>query len=172
MDDLAVAHQLADLADRITGAAFRSGGWLPHETKGDGSPVTEFDRRVEDGIAELLRDLRPEDGVLAEEIGQRRHARRCWIVDGIDGTINFTAGDVRWATQIALVDSGRAVLGVSSSPAQARRWWAKTQTPALRAPLTATGLGDPQPLRVSSGSDWRTATVTMRGTTSNRLWSR
>jgi len=49
---------------------------------------------------------------------------RRWIVDGIDGTRIFAAGPTEWGSLIALQDDGEIVLGVTSSPAQDRRWWA------------------------------------------------
>src|SRR5690606_1474278 len=58
-----------------------------------------------------------------EEIGAVGAAPRTWILDGVDGTVNFVAGRPSWATEIALVVDGRVVLGASTSPALGRRRW-------------------------------------------------
>ena len=49
-----------------------------------------------------------------------------WILDPIDGTINYANGVPVWATLIALMRGERAVCGVVSAPALRRRWWAAT----------------------------------------------
>lgn len=121
-DDLALAHDLADLADEITGVAF-TGRALPFERKADGSPVTPIDVAVERAVQQALASRRPDDAVLGEEIGAVGTAARTWILDGVDGTVNFVAGRPSWATEIALVHDGRPVLGVSTSPGLGHRWW-------------------------------------------------
>ena len=67
-DDLALALELADLADRITMARFRATD-LKVETKPDRSPVTEADRAVESGLWEHVAAARPGDGRYGEEFG-------------------------------------------------------------------------------------------------------
>lgn len=122
-DDLAVALRLADLADSITTARFQATD-LVVDRKPDRSPVTDADTAVEDVIrAELAKD-RPDDAILGEERGGTLGDGRTWILDPIDGTKNFLRGNPVWATLIALVDNGKPVAGVVSSPALPRRWWA------------------------------------------------
>lgn len=152
MDDLTVAHRLADVADVITRAAYQPGRRLPHEIKADGSPVTDHDRRVERALREELHRLRPADGFLGEEVGAHGDHERRWVVDGIDGTISFVLGDPRWSTQIALMNGDIPIVGVSTSPAQRRRWWATAASPARTAMLTPAGLSTTSTtLHVSSG---------------------
>lgn len=122
-DDLALAVRLADAADELTRAAF-TGDRLAHELKADGSPVTDTDLAVERRIAGIVADERPGDGMLGEEVGESGPTARRWIVDGIDGTILFVAGVLGWSTQIALEVDGRPVVGVVTSGADGRRWWA------------------------------------------------
>src|SRR4051812_44980143 len=57
-------------------------------------PVTATDRAVERLIVERLRAARPRDGVLGEEYGAEGGApgRVRWVVDPIDGTVNFLYG--------------------------------------------------------------------------------
>jgi histidinol-phosphatase len=122
-DDLSLALRLADAADIISGADF-TGSALAHRLKADGSPVSDTDEAVERRVREILAAERPADGMLGEEVGESGPAGRRWIVDGIDGTILFVAGQRGWSTQIALEVDGEPVIGVTTSGADGRRWWA------------------------------------------------
>lgn len=122
-DDLAVALRLADAADEITMSRFLAGD-LVVDRKPDRTPVTDADTAVEDTVREILAELRPDDAVLGEERGGSIGAGRTWVLDPIDGTKNFLRGNPVWATLIALVDGGVPVVGVVSSPAMPRRWFA------------------------------------------------
>lgn len=144
----------------ITRGAYRPGKPTAHSVKSDGSPVTEYDRHVEEAIQEELARHRPKDAIVGEEIGPHGHASRRWVIDGIDGTVSFVLGDPRWATQIALMDEDLPLVGVSTSPAQRRRWWAGTTTSAWAAVLSSTELGPAKQLSVSTVADLTDATVT------------
>jgi histidinol-phosphatase len=122
-EDLALALDLADRADAISLARFRAVD-LEVSTKPDRTPVTEADLAVERAIRDRLADVRPDDGVLGEEFGTEGSAERRWIIDPIDGTANFLRGVPVWGTLIALAIDGEPVVGVASSPALGRRWWA------------------------------------------------
>ncbi len=139
--DLALAHQLADAADEISSRHFGS-ATLRVETKDDGTPVTAIDRAVETRICELLAIHRPDDGFLGEEVGHSGPARRRWIIDGIDGTHNYVRSNPGWGTLIALEDEGDVVIGVMSSPALGRRWWAERGRGAWTAPISANTVAD------------------------------
>lgn len=147
-DDLALAHDLADLADAITGVAF-TGRALPFERKADGSPVTPVDVEVERAVQRTLAERRPDDAVLGEEIGAVGAATRTWILDGVDGTVNFVAGSPSWATEVALVVDGRPVLGVSTSPALGHRWWGGSDLGAWIGDLPRDPAASARELRVS-----------------------
>ena len=122
--DLFLALELADAADRIALAGFRSSG-LVIEHKPDLTPVTETDRAVETALRRLLAEAHSDDAVLGEEQGVTGEATRRWILDPIDGTRNFARGIPVWATLIALEESGELRTGVVSAPALGRRWWAE-----------------------------------------------
>jgi histidinol-phosphatase len=124
-DDLALALELADIADAITLDRFRADDLLV-ETKPDLTPVTEADRDVERAARERLAQARPGDSVLGEEYGSSVGADvvRRWIIDPIDGTKNYVRGIPVWATLLALQDHEEIVAGVVSAPALGRRWWA------------------------------------------------
>jgi histidinol-phosphatase len=121
--DLVLALELADAADEIALASFRTG--LPVEQKADSTPVTEADRAVEIDLRRRLASARPQDAVLGEEHGVSGDGPRRWILDPIDGTRNFVRGVPVWATLVALEEAGEVRLGVVSAPALGRRWWAE-----------------------------------------------
>lgn len=122
-NDLALALELADLADSLTMAAFRRSD-LVVETKPDLTPVTEADRGVEEAIRQRLATERPGDAVLGEEYGATGDAARRWVIDPIDGTKNFVRGIPVWGTLVALEVDEQGVVAVASAPALGRRWWA------------------------------------------------
>jgi histidinol-phosphatase len=127
LDDLALAHALADLADAISLDRYQSQD-LVVITKPDNTPVTDADRAVETAIREALGMHRAGDGLVGEEFGSDKGSSgRYWVIDPIDGTKNFMRGVPTWATLIALVQvdaSGNedVVVGIASAPALARRW--------------------------------------------------
>ncbi len=127
LDDLALAHALADLADAITLDRYQAQD-LVIATKPDNTPVTDADRAVETAIREALATHRTSDGLVGEEFGSDKGGSgRYWVIDPIDGTKNFMRGVPTWATLIALVQVDAAgteevVVGIASAPALARRW--------------------------------------------------
>jgi histidinol-phosphatase len=127
LDDLALAHALADLADAITLDRYQAQD-LVITTKPDNTPVTDADRAVETAIREALATHRSTDGLVGEEFGSDKGSSgRYWVIDPIDGTKNFMRGVPTWATLIALVEvdaagSEEVVVGIASAPALTRRW--------------------------------------------------
>jgi histidinol-phosphatase len=124
-DDLALARELADVADAITIDRFRAVD-LHVEAKPDLTPVSDADRSVEAALRSRLAAERPDDAVSGEEFGSTGTSARRWVIDPIDGTKNFVRGVPVWATLIALLDADEPVLGVVSAPALGRRWWASS----------------------------------------------
>jgi histidinol phosphatase-like enzyme (inositol monophosphatase family) len=122
-DDLRFAHVLADSADDIALRRFRALD-LRVESKPDLTPVTDADVAVEETLRSVLGRARPRDAMLGEELGRTGMARRCWVIDPIDGTKNFVRGVPVWATLISLMADDQVTVGVVSAPALGRRWWA------------------------------------------------
>jgi histidinol-phosphatase len=124
-DDLALALELADLADSITLRRYGASD-LFVETKPDLTPVTEADTAVERVVRERLARHAPGDAVLGEEYGNSAGSggSRRWIIDPIDGTQNYVRGIPVWATLLAFQDGDGMLVGVVSAPALGRRWWA------------------------------------------------
>lgn len=91
--------------------------------------VTEADREVEDLIRARLRDARPGDGFLGEESGADASTTGLtWVVDPIDGTVNYAYGFGQYAVSIAAVEgadvglagtrgSGETLAGAVYAPA-------------------------------------------------------
>jgi histidinol-phosphatase len=139
MEDLELARRAA-LAGGDVGLRYaETHAELPRELKADGSVVTEADRAVEAAIREVLTDARPGDAILGEEGGQTGDAGRRWIIDPIDGTALFVAGDDRWLVLIALEEAGEIVAAVAAIPAQGVAFWASLGGGAYQGPpdLTA-----------------------------------
>ena len=80
-------------------------------------PVSDADREAETTIREILLNDRPDDGLIGEEGSQEAAASgRTWIVDPLDGTVNFLYGLRAWAVSIALEDAEGAAVGVVFNP--------------------------------------------------------
>ena len=120
--------------------------------KADGTHVTTADGDAEIAIRQALRTARPDDGFIGEEIGSRpsRFGRR-WIVDGIDGTNGFVTGLPNWGTLIALEQEGEITRGMTSSPAQDKRWWAQRGSGAFTGTCDSNRSG--RQIRVSTSTN-------------------
>jgi histidinol-phosphatase len=120
--DIEFAHELATAA--AVAAMPYAGRNVAHRTKVDGSPVSVADLAAEHAMLTLLAAYRPADGVLSEESGQVASGPRCWLLDPIDGTVQFVSGGPEWGTHVALQVDSQVVLGIITRPLQAKRWWA------------------------------------------------
>jgi myo-inositol-1(or 4)-monophosphatase len=79
--------------------------------------VSDADRDAERTIKELLAAERPGDGLLAEEGGRAEsESGRRWVVDPLDGTVNYLYGVPVWAVSVALEDDDGGILGVVHDP--------------------------------------------------------
>ena len=83
------------------------------EMKGAVDPVTEVDREAEEAIKSVITTHFPNDAILAEEGGGADwRSRRVWIVDPLDGTVNFVNRIPQVAVSVALWSEGRPLVGV------------------------------------------------------------
>jgi len=75
------------------------------ETKStETDPVTEMDVRVETYLVDQIKKHRPADGILAEEGDARRGTSGLtWVIDPIDGTVNYLYGVASYAVSVAVV---------------------------------------------------------------------
>jgi histidinol-phosphatase len=116
----------APLLDAVADVARRAGqvalgyfrGAVAVETKGDGSPVTIADRTAEQTAREWIAKHFPRDGIVGEELkAVNPSARRCWIVDPIDGTKTFIRGVPLWGTLVAVCEADEVIAGAAFFPA-------------------------------------------------------
>lgn len=143
--DIELAHRMGDVAAEIALTHFQS----PVEQwgKADGTPVSAADLAVERALLDVLTSERPHDAVICEEIGKLGTSPRRWILDPIDGTTPFLAGEPRWGTNIALEVDGELAVGVITRPAPGLRWWAARGDGAYRTSTVASGVAGPSPRR-------------------------
>jgi myo-inositol-1(or 4)-monophosphatase len=74
--------------------------------------VTALDQASEELIRARIKTVRPDDAILGEEGGSTGDGRVRWIVDPIDGTVNFLYGVPEWAVSIAVEVDGEVIAGV------------------------------------------------------------
>jgi myo-inositol-1(or 4)-monophosphatase len=114
MQDLELAIYAASAGAAVVREGF--GDFGTPELKSFNNPVTEVDRAAEDVILGHLRRHRPDDAILAEESGSTAGGGRRWIVDPLDGTVNFVHGIPHIAVAVALFDGDEPLVGVIVDP--------------------------------------------------------
>jgi myo-inositol-1(or 4)-monophosphatase len=134
--------------------------------KGDeAGPVSEADIAVNELLHRQLIGARPSYGWLSEETDDdaaRLACDRVFIIDPIDGTRAFLAGEDNFAVSVAVAERGRVVAGAVFLPAKARMYTATADGPACR---------DGQPITVSTQADIATAHVlTQKASLSPEHW--
>ena len=96
------------------------------DSKAGNEPVTEADRAANTLIVDRLRVAFPDDAILSEEIpddGARMGRSRVWMVDPIDGTSDFIAGDTGFVVMIGLAIDGRLQVGAVAHLLTGRVYW-------------------------------------------------
>lgn len=112
--------------------------------------VTAMDRASEDLLVRMLLADGATDAVLGEEGGERAGSSGVrWVLDPLDGTVNYLYGLPEWAVSVAAQRQGRTVAGVVAAPLLQRRWWAVAGGGAW------TALGDDEPRRLQVGGERR-----------------
>jgi 3'(2'), 5'-bisphosphate nucleotidase len=125
--------------------------------KGSGrnDPVTEADKRANALIVSRLRELYPDDGIVAEESENVLSAfarRRIWYVDPLDGTKEFVAKNGEFSVMIGLAVEGGAQLGVVAQPSDGSLYagivgeGAWLERDGVRSRLQVSDLADPSAL--------------------------
>jgi 3'(2'), 5'-bisphosphate nucleotidase len=125
-------------------------------SKEDGSPVTSADHRAEAIICEYLASLAPMPPVCAEESmaagAQAQVAERFLLVDPLDGTREFLAGNGEFTINVALIERGAPVSGAVYAPAIARLWVGGETAFACEAPVGAALPGEGSRRRIRTRS--------------------
>ncbi|MFE7467862.1 inositol monophosphatase family protein [Streptomyces sp. NPDC057499] len=87
--------------------------------------VTEMDIAAEKLITGFLRERRPHDGFVGEEGGTTEGSSGVrWVIDPLDGTVNYLYGLPTWAVSIAVEREGERVAGVVEAPMRGETYWA------------------------------------------------
>jgi myo-inositol-1(or 4)-monophosphatase len=124
-DERAVVHELTDVA--IHAARRAAIGLLEHyqrppeDVRAKSNPtdlVSAADRAAEAAIAAVLAERRPDDGMLGEEAVANRAGSSGlrWVVDPLDGTVNYLLGIPMWCVSIACEDRDGTLVGVVLDP--------------------------------------------------------
>ena len=99
------------------------------EKPNDAGPVSEGDLAVDAYLHKTLRAARPDYGWLSEETidtAERLDKKRVFIVDPIDGTRSYIAGERTWALSLAIVEDGQPIAAVVYLPARQKLYSART----------------------------------------------
>lgn len=118
---------VAELGDLALGY-FRDRDSLGVSMKGAQDWLTEADGAVETLFRKRIAEAFPGDAVLGEEQGGSAGdaaAENLWIIDPIDGTANFAAGDRLWCVSVGFLHRGVPALGAVFAPAQEELFFAR-----------------------------------------------
>jgi myo-inositol-1(or 4)-monophosphatase len=147
-DDLAFARDLACRAGVVLMDRYERLEHIDYKSARD--VVTEADHLSEALIVHDIRARYPDDAILAEETGEHRAVAgeaptsgrgRVWIVDPLDGTVNYANGIPVFCVSIGLVVDGAPAVGVVVDPTRNEWFGATADGPALL---------DGQPIRAST----------------------
>ena len=135
--------------------------------------VTEADHLSEALIIDAIRAAYPRDAILAEETGEHRAVAgeaptsgrgRVWIVDPLDGTVNYANGLPIFCVSIGLVVDGRPTVGVIVDPTRGDTFAATLDGPATlnERPIMASDKDKLSDFVISMSLNGRTATSRAR----------
>jgi 3'(2'), 5'-bisphosphate nucleotidase len=117
-----MVRRIAIEAGNITLRHFDDAGYHGADAKADGSPVTVADREAEAYIEEELKKILPSILMVGEETALKRARPDLslhdyfWLVDPLDGTMEFISGSGEYTVNIALIHKRRPVMGVIYAP--------------------------------------------------------
>jgi len=135
--DLAFTVELAERAGRLLTERFEKVERIDFKSAKD--VVTEVDHLSEQLIIDAIRAAHPGDAIVAEESGEHAAAAghaptagvgRAWVIDPLDGTINYANGIRFFCVSIALVEAGRPIVGVVHDPSRGETFAASDDGPA------------------------------------------
>ena len=151
-----------DVLDVAKEAALRAGAELTDRygrpprglgaKQGPTDLVSDADRAAEAAIAAVLARRRPDDGILGEEGTANRDGTTGlrWVVDPLDGTVNYLSGIPLWCVSIACEDAAGHARGRRPRPAARRSTFAAVRGGPVRdrrarAPASASTTTSPPP---------------------------
>lgn len=97
--------------------------------------VSEADVSSQRAIRELVRERRPDDGFVGEEEGESETGRSgvSWVVDPLDGTVNFLFAIPQWSVSVAVRDADGTIAGAVFDPNRGELFCATREGPARMA---------------------------------------
>jgi myo-inositol-1(or 4)-monophosphatase len=129
MTDLALATEAALAAGKLLKQHFGLDATVDEATHHD--IKLALDKESQDLITRILLDSRPGDALYGEEgVAGNQDSDRQWIVDPIDGTVNFFYGIPHFCVSIALRVAGEIVVGVIHDPMVGETWTVEKGGPA------------------------------------------
>lgn len=139
--DAAFARVISERAGRILLERYERVEEVAYKSAKD--VVTEVDHLSERLVMEAIRDSFPGDAILAEESGSHEGSAgpgaairglehgRTWIIDPVDGTVNYANGIPFFCVSIGLVVDGRPAAGAVHDPMRRETFWATGDGPAM-----------------------------------------
>ncbi|GFG50167.1 inositol monophosphatase [Mycolicibacterium agri] len=122
-----LAQQMVEIVDDEV-ASYRDSGFV--ESKDERDIVTSADQAIEMRLRRELKTIDPSSHILGEEDAERsptaRSFKRQWVIDPIDGTINFARDIDIYTSTASLIDNGKPTIAVVYQP------WPRTITIAVR----------------------------------------
>lgn len=148
---LAIAEEAARAAGGLLHANFgrllKVDENLSHDIK------LELDKRSQTLIEAMILARYPDHAIYGEEgVRGAQDSRYQWVVDPIDGTVNFFYGIPHFAISIALRENGKVIVGVIYDPMRDEMWAVSKDTPATL---------NERPIRVSDRSELGEAVVSV-----------
>jgi len=126
---LAVAREAADAAAAELRPRFGESARGVRTKSTPTDLVSDADLAAEKAIRSVLAKHRPGDSILAEEGGETEGGEVRWVVDPLDGTINYLYGIPAFAVSIACQDAAGAIAGVVLDPVR-NEWFEATRSGA------------------------------------------
>jgi myo-inositol-1(or 4)-monophosphatase len=168
--------ELAEATAREAGAQLREAfarGDLQVSAKSTPTDlVSEADHAAEALIRERLLAARPDDAILGEEEGDAAGTSGLrWVVDPLDGTVNFLFGIPQWAVSIACEDADGAMAGVVYDAMRDELWTAERGGPAYCAgiPLQGSRKADLSQALIATGFGYDAGMRAVQGAAVARL---
>ncbi len=156
-EDLALIRLAAREAGKVALGYFGQSPevWWKHEGR---SPVSAADYAANDKLQGMLMAARPGYGWLSEETDDDVARLSCdtlFVVDPIDGTRAFIAGEKTWCVSVAVVHRGQPVAGVLVAPAFDEEFTASVDEPALKngKPISVSHPSAVEPLKLAVAED-------------------
>ncbi len=136
-----------EAADAAAGELMSRFGRRAKDVRAKSGPtdlVSEADVAAEKAVRRLLAERRPGDAILGEEGGATGDGELRWVVDPLDGTINFLFGIPAFAVSVACEDGEGALAGVVLDPVRGERFTAtRSGTACLDGePIESSGRDD------------------------------